>query len=231
MEQTPLLHYVYVDFENTQAINLALIHNKPIRVTLLVGEKQKQLPLTLVQHLLQYHAKVNLIEITTTSKNALDFVLAFHIGQTVALNSQGYFYIVSQDKGYDALIKHLTERKIKAERYTEFSLLPLFNKQPLNPAPHPIPNPLSDSQLTVIPQAKQIIPIPTPTVPEAAKLILEHLRKNTSNRPSRYASLMTYTQSYLRNVSPTVESKAVVEQLIKQNLIRLDDQQKVQYTF
>lgn len=231
MEQPPLAYYVYVDFENTQNINLALLQNNPIHLTLLVGEKQKHLPVHLVQHLLKYHTKVNLIEVTTTAKNALDFVLTFHIGKAVALDPNGYFYIVSKDKGYDALIKHLTENNIKAARYDEFDNLPplqknnLFNNVSFTQSPL-----ISSLEITLATNSVQKNTTQAISVTEAVNIISERLRKYSSNRPSRYESLIAYINSYLRNTTPTLEGKTVVEQFIKQNLIKLDANKKVLYS-
>ena len=53
MDTASPIQHIFVDFENTQVTDLKLIHNKPVRVMLIVGEKQKHLPVSLVQQLLQ----------------------------------------------------------------------------------------------------------------------------------------------------------------------------------
>ena len=66
-------------------IDLDLIADKPVVVILVLGERNKNLPVDLVRKLLQYSTQVRLVETGHAGKNALDFVLAYHIGvQAVA---------------------------------------------------------------------------------------------------------------------------------------------------
>jgi hypothetical protein len=42
-------NYIFIDFENVQEIDLERIANKPVQVTLILGERHKSLPLKLVR--------------------------------------------------------------------------------------------------------------------------------------------------------------------------------------
>ena len=46
--------------------------------------------------------------------NALDFHIAFYIGQLAERGPNAYFHIISKDSGFDPLIKHLKTRKVFA---------------------------------------------------------------------------------------------------------------------
>ena len=48
--------------------------------------------------------------------NALDFHIAFHVGQIAGTDPQGFFHIISKDKGYDPLLAHLKEAGIQGAR-------------------------------------------------------------------------------------------------------------------
>ena len=48
--------------------------------------------------------------------NALDFHIAFYIGQLAAHDPDAYFHIISKDPGFDPLINHLKSKKILACR-------------------------------------------------------------------------------------------------------------------
>lgn len=119
-------NHIFIDFENVQEIDLDRIANKPARVTLVVGERQKHLPVDLVSKLLKYHAQVELVQTGRGGKNALDLVLAQRIGEAKKSDPQGYFHIVSKDKDFDALIGHLKDNGALAARRSAFSEIPVL---------------------------------------------------------------------------------------------------------
>ena len=119
-------NYIFVDFENVQETDLDRIAHKPVKVTLVLGERHKTLPVNLVQKLLKYPAQVALVETGRSGKNALDLVLAEHIGETKQSDPHGYFHIVSKDKDFDALIGHLRDHGTLAARTTGFRDIPVL---------------------------------------------------------------------------------------------------------
>ncbi len=111
-------NHIFIDFENVQETDLGCIANKTVRVALILGEKQKSLPVKLVKLIQKYPEQIRLVETVLNGKNALDFVLACEIGVEIQKDPTGYFHIVSRDKGFDALIKHLKSKKILAARHS-----------------------------------------------------------------------------------------------------------------
>ena len=107
-------NYLFVDFENIHEVDLDLIADKPV----------------VVRKLLHYSAQVRLVETGHSGKNALDFVLACHIGRQAVADPKGYFHILSRDKGFDALILHLKDNAIFAARHEEFGKIPVLQKEP-----------------------------------------------------------------------------------------------------
>ena len=103
-----------------------------MQVTLVLGERQKKLPTELVTRLLSFHSQVTLIETNATGHNALDLVIAYHIGRCSKSETEGRYHIVSKDKDFDALIKHLKTTGVSAARHAEFALIPILNP-PLPP--------------------------------------------------------------------------------------------------
>jgi len=49
----PRTNYIFVDFENIQDLDLDRIANKPVRVILVLGERNRNLPVALVKMLLK----------------------------------------------------------------------------------------------------------------------------------------------------------------------------------
>ena len=119
-------NYIFVDFENIQEHDLDRIAHKPIKVTLVLGRRHKNLPVQLVKLIQKYASQVALVETTLEGKNALDFVIACLIGAEAERDSQGYFHVLSRDTGFDALICHLKSREIRAARHVSFSEIPVL---------------------------------------------------------------------------------------------------------
>ena len=123
-------NYIFVDFENIHEVDLDLMADKPVLVILVLGERNKHLPVELVMMLLRRPAQVRIVETGHPGKNALDFVLAYHLGRQAVADAQGYFHILSRDKGFDALILHLKDHGIFAARHEEFGKIPVLQKEP-----------------------------------------------------------------------------------------------------
>jgi len=57
--------------------------------------------------------------------NALDFHIAFYIGQLSSAEPDAYFHIISKDTGFDPLVAHLKTKKIFAARSKDVSDIPI----------------------------------------------------------------------------------------------------------
>jgi hypothetical protein len=119
-------NYIFVDFENVQEADFDRITDRPVKVTVVLGEQHKRLPVDLVKKLLKHAGQIELIETGRAGKNALDLVLAQHIGAVRTGDPHGYFHIVSKDKGFDALIGHLKDNGTLARRHASFSEIPVL---------------------------------------------------------------------------------------------------------
>jgi hypothetical protein len=60
--------------------------------------------------------KVSYVKASGHGPNALDFHIAFYVGQLAAADPGAYFHIVSKDTGFDPLIRHLKDRNILVQR-------------------------------------------------------------------------------------------------------------------
>lgn len=119
-------NYIFVDFENVQETDLDRIVGKPVMVTLVLGPNHKTLPVSLVKKLLKCAPQVQLIETKIARKNAADFVLSERIGEQKQSDPDGYFHIVSNDRGFEALIEHLREPKGFAALRSSFRDIPVL---------------------------------------------------------------------------------------------------------
>src|SRR5436190_7135804 len=108
----PPVNHVFVDFENVHKVDLSVIGSKAVSFTLLVGPRQTKLDAALVEKLFEHAVSVELVRLTSSGRNALDFTLAYYVGRAVAADPTGVFHIISKDAGYDPLIAHLRSRHV-----------------------------------------------------------------------------------------------------------------------
>src|SRR5258706_6701147 len=127
------VNHVFVDFENVHKVDLAVIGSKAVSFTLLVGPRQTKLDVALVEKLFEHAVSVQLVRLTSTGRNALDFTLAYYVGRAVAADPTGYFHIVSKDAGFDPLIEHLRSKHIRARRHDDFAALAFTGPAKPNP--------------------------------------------------------------------------------------------------
>ena len=119
-------NYIFVDFESVRPTDFDRIAGRPARIILVLGEHDKKLPVTLVKQLLQNAGQISLVETGRSGNNALDLVLAQHIGEAKKADPHGYFHIVSKDKDFDTLIGHLRDNGTLAARRTSLSEIPIL---------------------------------------------------------------------------------------------------------
>ena len=120
------INYVLIDFENVQPGNLEVLKKHPFRVLVFVGESQAKVPFDLASAMRALGDSAQYMKITGSGKNALDFHIAYYIGELAAKEPGAFFHIISRDTGFDPLIKHLKSRKIKVQRERDLAEIPVL---------------------------------------------------------------------------------------------------------
>ena len=97
---------LFIDFENVQGIDLSEV---PLDVSILVfyGTMQKKLPEALVVQAQPLGPRLKWHKIAGQGPNALDFHIAFYLGQELAQRPDSECVVISRDTGFDPLIRHL----------------------------------------------------------------------------------------------------------------------------
>ena len=167
------MNHVFVDFENVHEVDPAVIGARSVSLTLLLGARQTKLDAALVEKLMEHAATVQLVRLTSSGKNALDFALAYYVGRAVMADPTGRFHIVSRDTGFDPLIEHLRSRHIHAHRHDDFT--PLTSSAPAKP--------------------------PSAPPEDLLTRVLEHLRKHVTNRPKRKKTLVSHLLAFSGNAA------------------------------
>lgn len=119
-------NFVLIDYESVQPKLLSSLNQEHFRVVVFVGENQTKIPLALVEAMQTLGNRAKYIKIDGVGPNALDFHIAFYIGQLAKEIPDSYFHIISKDKGFDPLIKHLKSLKILCARSHDIKDMPLF---------------------------------------------------------------------------------------------------------
>jgi len=119
-------NYILIDFENVHPKNLELVTKHPFKVFVFVGASQTKVPFDLADSMQLLGNSAKYIKIAGNGQNALDFHIAYYIGELAGKDPDAHFHIISKDKGFDPLIKHLKGRKIKVMRETDLAEIPLL---------------------------------------------------------------------------------------------------------
>jgi hypothetical protein len=109
-------NYVLIDYENVQPKDVASLNAHPFKVLVFVGANQKTLRTDLVASLQPLGQSVEYIRVSGNGRNALDFHIAFYLGELAANDPNDVFRVISKDAGFDPLLAHLKSRGIRAQR-------------------------------------------------------------------------------------------------------------------
>jgi hypothetical protein len=110
-------HYLFIDFENTQKVKLEEGGGAFDKIIIFVGRGQNKLDFELVQRLQSLGTRVEWVKIGGEGKNNLDFHLSYMLGRMdVEADKSIGFTVLSRDKGYDALLRYISENGRESRR-------------------------------------------------------------------------------------------------------------------
>jgi PIN domain len=123
-------NYVLIDFENVQPKNLELLTTHPFKVFVFVGASQSKVSFDLADSMQLLGNNARYIKIAGNGQNALDFHVAYYLGKLAEKDKDAHFYIISKDKGFDPLIKHLKDKEISVQRVKDLAEIPPLRVSP-----------------------------------------------------------------------------------------------------
>jgi hypothetical protein len=106
---------VLVDLENIHKLDLTRLPTQA-RIKIFVGQTQSKLPTALVQQEQALGSRLEWVRIDGNGPNALDFHIACQLGEGICNYPKAEFVILSNDKGFDPLVRHLEARGFKCRR-------------------------------------------------------------------------------------------------------------------
>jgi len=188
MSDTMLL----VDFENVGKIDLAAVPERFV-VTLFFGAAQRSVPKEFLKAAVKLRERFVSIDIEGQGKNALDFHIAYYLGQYLTQSAKTPCVILSKDRGFDPLIKHLGMRGFTVRR--------------ANTLREACPPAAAVTRRATL--GRESISVP---VHEAA---LQWLSGSTKNRrPRTRKALAAYLHSHFAKRIPEEEVQNLIERLI-----------------
>jgi hypothetical protein len=191
--------YVLIDFENVQPKDLSLLAGHPFKVIVFVGSNQGRIPFDLARALQAMGQNAEYIQISGSGRNALDFHIAFHLGELASKDREGYFHVISKDKGFDPLVRHLKERGIKVRRVGGLTEMPIAG----------IVSPKTDD--------------------ERVDVIVKNLKIRRHSRPRRRKTLASSINSLFMNKLESSEIDTLIEALEHRGVVTVETSGKVGY--
>jgi hypothetical protein len=209
-----MTHFVFVDFENVPDLDLSALTGHSVKVTLVLGSKSK-LKADLVLQIASLPFEVRLIKVGVTRKNALDFVLTFHLGETMARHPSGRFYIVSKDKNdFEPVVTHLRGNHHEVSRHDDIGSLPFVQ---------------CDGQLKTPPPSQPPVALRKSAVNPRAKVIARLKDSTRLNRPSTRKKLLAYIKADLGKGATDDDAESVVRELSDSHALTIDSNNRIEY--
>ena len=119
---------ILIDYENLQVKNLDDVYHLDVDIYVFRGPTQNKLPAELIESAQKFGSRITWIKTSRQGHNALDFHIAYFVGQIVQSDLKVFFHIVSKDDGFDALIDFMKERKLFIDRVESIDDIPLVKK-------------------------------------------------------------------------------------------------------
>ena len=184
---------VLVDFESVQPESLALIDYDHFKVMVFLGASQAKVPVGLAVSIQRLGERAEYVQISGNGPNALDFHIAFYIGQLAAADPTAFFHVISKDKGFDPLIQHLKSRKIFAARSADIASIPVVKNSSVK-SPH-----------------------------ERAHSYVSKLQEPKVTKPRKTQTLASSIRSFFQNQLSDAEVSEVIEQMRSSGVITITE--------
>ncbi|MDH4584895.1 hypothetical protein E8F20_23820 [Pseudomonas sp. BN415] len=210
-------NYVLIDYENVQVQSLELLQQPHFKIRVFLGPNNTKLPTELAVAIQRFGDRADYILLDTPGQNALDFHVAYYMGRLAVEEPDAFFHVISRDKGFDPLIKHLKGKNVFAARSETIEGMPCFSPPKIVPPPSPKLEPVKASPSKT-----------TKAVNEAdINLVIADLVGRKASRPRTIKTLLNTIRAKLGK--QTVEEIEGVFQALKQRGYVESDGTKVSY--
>ena len=218
-----------VDFENVPGVDLSGISLES-RVIVFTGVNQKSVPLELVSATQRLGDRLEWRRVDASGHNALDFFIACELGRVQAAANGTTCTVVSNDKGFDPLLRHLNAVGVPCQRIR----VPIAARV-AKAAPAPKPTPKSKPVAKAKPAPK-----PKPAPKEVPKVTLDpaHVTRvleifakmEKKSRPQKHKKLEQAISSFFQKKISKDEIEAIIAKLVSDKKIS-DNGGAISYAF
>lgn len=205
-------HYVLIDLENVQPEHLSVLDGQNFKVLVFAGQNQAKISYDFASAIQPLGKNADYIKIQGNGPNALDFYIAFYIGQFSVENSDAHFHIISKDKGFDPLIKHLESKRIRVHRHPAISDIPLPKPAKAKKEPAQGSKPVSS-----VPQEERL------------RKIVDFLIARGNARPRKLKTLSNSINSFFKKSLTENELNTLIDELVKRKIVVITDKTNVSY--
>ena len=229
--------YVLIDFENVQPKELGAFGGGGFKVMVFVGQAQPSIPVGLATALQELGHAGSYVHIEGRGPNALDMHIAYYIGALAASEPGASFHIISRDRDYDPLIRHLQTRKIECTRWKSVAeinaahvAMPVRAQTPRAATKEAAPKTVRKAAAKA--PAKSAAKDVARTAPKSAldrvDEVISNLSKRHRARPATTKALASTVKSLYRDDITDQQVAAIVETLTLRGVIKIDGD-KVKY--
>ena len=216
--------HVLVDYENVPLRSLPTLNVESCRVHVFLGPNNKKVPAKFAAALQVFGNRAQYVQLEKSSKNALDFHIAFYLGKLAAQHAGDRFQIVSKDTGFDTLLEHLRDEKINAVR-----VVTLDEAAAATPVPAP---PATTQKASVQPsgvaaKSKKPVNYASMSTKELAKLAWEKLTKRKDKKPGTHKKLISTLTADFAGQLDGQKLSEIVNQLVKSRHLTIDEKKVV----
>jgi hypothetical protein len=126
-----------IDYENVQDVDLRQVARMDCLVCVFTGSSQNKIPIDLVSSAQALGHRLSWIRIEGSGPNALDFHIAYYLGASISKEPGNEYYVLSKDKGFDPLMKHIAKEKVICKRISSISeiksMVPVLERKQVKP--------------------------------------------------------------------------------------------------
>ncbi len=120
-----MAHWILVDYENVRPTDFDPERQQDTHILVFLGATQSKIPADLVMALQAFGTSARYIQCAANGKNALDFHIAFYLGDIAPRHPGDQFHVISADTGFDPLLKHMrTAYNVKVQRHATLPEIP-----------------------------------------------------------------------------------------------------------
>jgi hypothetical protein len=214
-----------VDFENVQKLDLAAVPGHAA-VRIFVGASQAKVPMALVLQAQALGARLEWIRIEGQGSNALDFHIAFYLGEYLAATPRTEYVILSRDRGFDPLVRHLVSRGFRVRRIGSQAELAaharghaasLPAKQAGSPSARAVPAAQAKAAVAADPGA------------HLATVVRNLGKVDRNRRPRRRKTLESQIAAYFQKKLDAATVRDLVDELVREGRVTIDAGGRVTY--